>query len=100
MTEPTKVAVLGGGVGGITAAFELTATPELRERFDDSGRIAAWLDILAALAEAQAELGLVPEEAARAIRSGARVELLDLERVGAETRASGHSTLGLIRCLR
>ena len=30
----TKVAVLGGGVGGITAAFELTATPELRERFD------------------------------------------------------------------
>ncbi len=30
----TKVAVLGGGAGGITAAFELTATPELRERFD------------------------------------------------------------------
>ena len=30
----TKVAVLGGGVGGMTAAFELTATPELRERFD------------------------------------------------------------------
>jgi uncharacterized protein with NAD-binding domain and iron-sulfur cluster len=32
--QPTKVAVLGGGVGGMTAAFELTATPELRERFD------------------------------------------------------------------
>ena len=30
----TKVAILGGGVGGVTAAFELTATPELRERFD------------------------------------------------------------------
>jgi uncharacterized protein with NAD-binding domain and iron-sulfur cluster len=30
----TKVAVLGGGVGGMTAAFELTATPELRERFE------------------------------------------------------------------
>jgi uncharacterized protein with NAD-binding domain and iron-sulfur cluster len=29
-----RVAVLGGGVGGITAAAELTATPELRERFD------------------------------------------------------------------
>ncbi|MGH2847914.1 MAG: NAD(P)-binding protein [Thermoleophilaceae bacterium] len=27
------MAVLGGGVGGLTAAFELTATPELRERF-------------------------------------------------------------------
>src|SRR5919198_6631325 len=32
--ERTKVAVLGGGVGGITAAFELTATEELRERFE------------------------------------------------------------------
>ena len=34
MTERTKVAVLGGGAGGMTAAFELTATPELRERFE------------------------------------------------------------------
>ena len=34
MTQRTKVAVLGGGVGGMTAAFELTATPELRDRFD------------------------------------------------------------------
>ncbi|MEA2361052.1 MAG: hypothetical protein QOD71_197 [Thermoleophilaceae bacterium] len=32
--QRTKVAVLGGGVGGMTAAFELTATPELRDRFD------------------------------------------------------------------
>jgi uncharacterized protein with NAD-binding domain and iron-sulfur cluster len=30
----TKVAVLGGGAGGLTAASELTATPELRERFE------------------------------------------------------------------
>jgi uncharacterized protein with NAD-binding domain and iron-sulfur cluster len=35
LTQPTKVAVLGGGVGGMTAAFELTATPELRERIAD-----------------------------------------------------------------
>jgi uncharacterized protein with NAD-binding domain and iron-sulfur cluster len=32
--QPIRVAVLGGGVGGMTTAFELTATPELRERFD------------------------------------------------------------------
>jgi adenylosuccinate lyase len=78
----------------------LWATPELRARFEDRGRVAAWLDVLAALAEAQAGLGLVPEAAARAIREGARVEALDLDRVAAETRATGHSTLGLIRCLR
>ena len=28
-----RVAILGGGAGGLTAAFELTATPELRERY-------------------------------------------------------------------
>jgi uncharacterized protein with NAD-binding domain and iron-sulfur cluster len=32
-SEPRKeIAVLGGGVGGLSAAFELTATPELRAR--------------------------------------------------------------------
>jgi uncharacterized protein with NAD-binding domain and iron-sulfur cluster len=29
-----KVAVLGGGVGALTTAFELTSTPELRARYD------------------------------------------------------------------
>jgi uncharacterized protein with NAD-binding domain and iron-sulfur cluster len=30
----TKIAVLGGGVAGLTAAFELTATPELQARYE------------------------------------------------------------------
>jgi adenylosuccinate lyase len=78
----------------------LWSTPELRVLFDDEGRTQRWLDILAALAEAQAGLGLVPAEAAEAIRTHADVGLLDLEAVAAGTRATGHSTLGLIRCLR
>jgi adenylosuccinate lyase len=78
----------------------LWSTPELHARFDDRGRIQLWLEILAALAEAEAEVGLVPEEAAQQIRRHARVDLLDLDRVAAETRASSHSTLGLIRCLQ
>ena len=31
-TGTTRIAVLGGGAGAIAAAFELTATPELRAR--------------------------------------------------------------------
>lgn len=31
--EPRKVAVLGGGIAALSAAFELTRTPELRSRF-------------------------------------------------------------------
>jgi uncharacterized protein with NAD-binding domain and iron-sulfur cluster len=30
----TKVAILGGGAAGVTAAYELTATEELREKYD------------------------------------------------------------------
>lgn len=78
----------------------LWATPELREVFDDTGRTQAWLDVLAALAQAQADVGIIPQEAARAVREHADVTLLDLERVAEQTRATGHSTLGLIRCLR
>ena len=78
----------------------LWSTPELHARFDDRGRLQLWLDILAALAEAEAEVGLVPEAAAAEIRAHARIDLLDLERVAVETRAASHSTLGLIRCLQ
>jgi uncharacterized protein with NAD-binding domain and iron-sulfur cluster len=34
MSERRRVAILGGGAGSLAAAFELTATPELRERYD------------------------------------------------------------------
>lgn len=78
----------------------LWGTPEIRRLLDDEGRVQSWLEILAALAEAQAEVGLVPDEAARLIRAHADVTLLDLEQVAEQTRSTGHSTLGLIRCLQ
>ena len=84
----------------MTVYDHLWSTEETRTLFDDSARTQSWLDIIAALAGAQAELGLIPEEAARDIAEHARVELVDLEAVAEETRATGHSTLGLIRVLQ
>ena len=78
----------------------LWATEEARSILGEEARFGAWLDILATLAEAQAEVGLVPTEAAAFIRVYADEAQLDLERVATETRATGHSTLGLIRVLR
>jgi adenylosuccinate lyase len=78
----------------------LWSTPEIHRLLDDEGRLQAWLEILATLAEAQAEVGLVPADAARAIRKHADVGLFDLAQVAEQTRATGHSTLGLIRCLQ
>jgi adenylosuccinate lyase len=63
----------------------------------DEGRLASWLDILAALARAQGELGLIPAEAADEIARRALVENLDIEYVVNQTRVTEHSTLGLIR---
>ncbi|MET9342937.1 lyase family protein [Nonomuraea sp. NPDC003804] len=76
----------------------LWSTPRLRAVFDQ--RLQTWLDILAALAAAQAELGLIPARAAGQIAEHARAERLDLAFVAAETRRTSHSTLGLIRGLQ
>jgi adenylosuccinate lyase len=89
-SHPTDSAIYG----------HLWTTPELHDLFDDTGRTRTWLAILVELAHAQADLGLIPADAARDIAAHARVEALDLDAVGAGTRATGHSTLGLIRCLR
>lgn len=78
----------------------LWGTGELRAIFDEQSRIQSWLEILTELAGAQAELGVIPEEAAEAIAATARVELLDMDLVVRETRSTGHSTLGLIRGLQ
>jgi adenylosuccinate lyase len=77
----------------------LWGTPEMADLFAEERRLQSWLDILVALARAQAKLGIVPPSAADSIASKARVSLLDLELVAAETRRTSHSTLGLIHAL-
>jgi uncharacterized protein with NAD-binding domain and iron-sulfur cluster len=42
MSARRRVAILGGGAGGLTAAFELTATPELRERYEVTVHQLGW----------------------------------------------------------
>ena len=78
----------------------LWTTPEASALFSDEGRTQAWLDILAALARAQAATGLIPAEAAAAITAHAAVAEVDLDLVAEQTRATGHSTMGLIAALR
>jgi adenylosuccinate lyase len=78
----------------------LWATDEARRILGEEARFAAWLDILATLAEAQAAVGLIPVDASESIRAHADLNRIDLKEVAAETRSTGHSTLGLIRALR
>ena len=78
----------------------LWGTPRVRAAFEERRRLQGWLDVLAALARAQAAEGLVPPAAAAEITARADVDLLDIDLVAARTRATGHSTLGLIQALR
>jgi adenylosuccinate lyase len=77
----------------------LWGTDETRALFSDAGRLRAWLDLLATLAEAQAEVGVIPADAGSAIRRAVTDWLPDPDEVGELTRATGHSTLGLIQIL-
>ena len=53
------------------------STEEMRGVFNDAARMQRWLDVEAALAQAQAELGMIPERAAREIASKSRYEAID-----------------------
>jgi adenylosuccinate lyase len=77
----------------------LWGTPETAALFDERAMVQSWLDVLVALAGAQASLGIIPAGAADAIAREARVEALDWDLVAEQTRLTGHSTLGLIRGL-
>jgi adenylosuccinate lyase len=91
--------VSGARIADSQMYAHLWGTPAVRAVFDERGRLRGWLDVLAALARAQAAEGVIPQPAADVITTRARVELLDLDLVAEQTRASGHSTLGLIRAL-
>lgn len=78
----------------------LWGTAELAKIFEERARLQSWLDILVALAAAQARLDIIPTEAAAQISTHARAELLDLDFVAAETRRTSHSMLGLINGLQ
>jgi len=73
---------------------------EMRAIFDDVPKTQGWLDVIAALAQAQAEVGLIPADAAREITRICKVENLDMEALRQGYRETGHSTMGLIRELK
>ena len=91
---------MGARLTDSVAYAHLWATDETRALFDEEARWQRWLDILVALAAAQADLGVVPSSSAETIAERARVGNLDLDVLAEETRRTAHSTLGLIRALQ
>lgn len=66
----------------------LFSTTAMREIFSDRNLVQKWLDTEAALARAQAKLGIIPQEAAQEITDKAKADLLNLEEIGENYKSS------------
>lgn len=73
------------------------STPEMRAVFDERAMIQRWLDVETALAAAQAELGLIPADAAATIARRARVAELDLDAIRRDLVVTAHPIVPLVR---
>jgi 3-carboxy-cis,cis-muconate cycloisomerase len=70
--------------------------PGVRALFTEPSRWQAWLDVEVALARAEAEMGMIPSEAADEIASKAKLELLDRDRIVEGLRVTGHGLVPII----
>jgi adenylosuccinate lyase len=70
--------------------------PGIRALYRVENRWQAWLDVEAALAKAQEELGIIPQGAAAAIARAARLESLDRRRIDEGFARTGHTIVPLV----
>ena len=87
--NPADGAVLGA----------LYGTNAMRAAFGEDAYLQKMLDVEAALARAQAVLGIIPAEAATTITRVGRAEALDRAALAAATRNTGYPVVGLVNQL-
>jgi 3-carboxy-cis,cis-muconate cycloisomerase len=92
MSEPAD-----GSPGGLFDG--ILARGRVRGEVDDPAWLQAMLDVEAALARAQAHVGLIPAEAADAITRECRAESFDIAALGRDAAASGNPVVPLVRAL-
>jgi 3-carboxy-cis,cis-muconate cycloisomerase len=72
------------------------ADPGIRAQFTEAAQFQSWLDVEAALAQAQADLEVIPRLAADEITRKAQLSLLDLDAIHEGLAKTGHSLVPLI----
>ncbi|TKT69800.1 adenylosuccinate lyase [Aquamicrobium sp. LC103] len=71
----------------------------MRHVFDTRQLLQGWFEVWASLAEAEADVGLIPREAASRIRHATRSDEFDVERIGEEVRTGRHFLMPAINAL-
>lgn len=75
------------------------SSKQMREIFSDENRVQKWLDFWAALASEQANLGIIPKEAAEEISKKAKYKNLDMNYILEELKKTKHPLVPTIRGL-
>ena len=78
---------------------QLLGSPVLGAIFSDRGRLQGMLDFEAALAAAEAEVGVIPAVAAEPIAGKCRAELFDMASLATATAAAGNPAIPLVKQL-
>ena len=78
----------------------LTTTPAMRAVFSDRGRLQGMLDFEAALARAEARLGVIPPSVVAPIAAACRAELYNPGALAAATATAGNPAIPMIQALR
>ena len=77
----------------------LLGDPDLVDRFGGRAQLQAMLDVEAALAEAEAEAGVVPAACVAPIRAAADADLYDRARIAVEAAGAGNAVIPVVRHL-
>ena len=72
---------------------------DMREVFCDQGRVQAMLDVEAALARAEARVGLIPASAVAPIENACRADRYDFAALGEAIATAGNSAIPLVKAL-
>src|SRR5580693_1105631 len=78
---------------------DIFSTEPMRRIFADENRIQKYLDIEAALARAQARLGIIPQEACDEIGRHCRAQEYDFAKLKAQTERIGYPVLPVVQQL-
>jgi 3-carboxy-cis,cis-muconate cycloisomerase len=76
---------------------DIFSTAEMRHVFSDEARTGYYLEIEAALARAQARLGIIPDKAAQEIVRQCKIGNIDLARLKQQTERIGYPILGVVQ---
>jgi 3-carboxy-cis,cis-muconate cycloisomerase len=80
-----------------SAIFQgIFSTDEMRHIWSDENRTQKYLDVEAALATVQGELGIIPQEAADEIVRHCRLDRIDLAELRRQTERIGYPILGVV----